>query len=75
MVQTLAYTLVLGKPVIMYAGIITYLLLLSTAAISVMNMKLGIHAVGMQWHPRLAAVTIIFATLHAIFGLSIYFNF
>jgi hypothetical protein len=75
MVSQIAYTLVFGKPVIMYLGIITYLSLLFTAFISVSNVKYGIHIIPFKWHPRMAAVTIILATIHAIFGLSAYLDF
>jgi hypothetical protein len=75
MIHQIAYTLILGKPIIMYLGILTYLSLLFTAFISVSNVKFGIHIVPFKWHPRLAAVTIILATVHAILGLSLYFGF
>lgn len=75
MVSQIAYTLIFGKPVIMYLGIITYLSLLFTAFISVSNIKYGIHIIPFKWHPRMAAVTIMLATIHAIFGLSLHFNF
>ncbi|HEX7586009.1 MAG TPA: hypothetical protein VF390_00005 [Patescibacteria group bacterium] len=74
MVSSLAFYLFLGKPLIMYGGILTFLSLLFTAAISIMNKK-GIFAIPFKWHPRMAVLTIIIGTIHAIFGLSIYFNF
>lgn len=75
MIHTLAYTLIFGKPVIMYGGIFTYLLFILTAAIGVLNAYFGIHLIPFKWHPRIAAVAIIAATFHAILGLSLYFNF
>ena len=75
MISQIAYTLVFGKPVIMYLGILTYLSLLFTAFISVSNVKYGIHIIPFKWHPQMAAVTIILATIHAVFGLSLYFGF
>ena len=74
MIQNIAYTLVLGKPVIMYMGILTYLSLLSTATIGLLNFK-GYNYVPLRWHPRFAVTTIILGTIHAIFGLSVFFNF
>jgi hypothetical protein len=75
MISQFAYTLIFGKPVIMYGGILTYLLLLSTAGVSLLNVKFQIHVIPFKWHPRLATLTIIVATLHAILGMSLYFNF
>jgi len=58
----------------MYMGILTLFLLLSTATVGALNLK-GISIIPFKWHPRLAMATIIMAIIHAIFGLSIYFNF
>jgi hypothetical protein len=73
-VQNIAYSLILGKPVIMYMGIFTYLSLLSTATIGYLNFK-GKTTIPFRWHPRFAVLTITLATLHALMGLSVYFNF
>ena len=74
MIQSIAYTLFFGKPLVMYGGILTFLLMLSTATVGFLNFK-GIHIIPFKWHPRLALTTIIVAIIHAAFGLSIYFNF
>jgi hypothetical protein len=74
MIQNIAFTLFLGKPLIMYGGIFTFILMMTTAIVGFLNFK-GIHTIPFKWHPRLALTTIIIATIHAIFGLSIYFNF
>ena len=74
MIHTLALTMIFGKPAIMYGGILTLLLLLSTATVGVLNFK-GIHIIPFKWHPRLAAITIVAAIIHGLLGLSIYFNF
>lgn len=74
MIHNIAYTLILGKPLIMYGGILTFLLLLFTATVGALNFK-GISVIPFKWHPRLALTTIIIATIHAIFGLSVFFNF
>ncbi|MEK7598824.1 MAG: hypothetical protein AAB487_03785 [Patescibacteria group bacterium] len=74
MISGLAYTLVFGKPLIMYGGILTFLSLLFTAAISILNRK-GVIKIPFKWHPRMAIITIILGAIHAFFGLSIYFNF
>lgn len=74
MIQEIAFTLILGKPLLMYFGILALLLLLFTATVGALNFK-GISTIPFKWHPRLAMATIIIAIIHAIFGLSIYFNF
>ncbi|MFA6454512.1 MAG: hypothetical protein WCV70_01490 [Patescibacteria group bacterium] len=74
MIHNIAYTLILGKPLIMYGGILTFSLLLFTATVGALNFK-GIAVIPFKWHPRLAIATIIAALIHALFGLSIFFNF
>jgi hypothetical protein len=75
MVHEFAYSLVFGKPIIMYGGIVTYLLLLLTASVAVLNVKYGVHVVPFKWHPPLAILTIVAGTVHAILGMSLYLNF
>lgn len=74
MIHNIALILFLGKPLVMYGGILTFLLLLFTATVGFLNFK-GISVIPFKWHPRLAILTIIIAIIHAIFGLSILFNF
>jgi hypothetical protein len=74
MVHNIALTLFLGKPLVMYGGIATFLLLLFTATVGFLNFK-GISIIPFKWHPRLALLTIIVAIGHAIMGLSILLNF
>lgn len=74
MVQGIAYTLILGKPVVMYMGIITYFSFIFTATIGLLNFR-GNTIIPFKWHPRMAATSLILATIHAILGLSAYFNF
>jgi len=75
MIQHIAYTLILGKPVVMYMGIITYFSFIFTATIGLLNFKGYGHIIPFKWHPRLAATSLILATIHATLGLSAYFNF
>jgi hypothetical protein len=74
MLHTLAFTMFLGKPMIMYGGLLTLALLLFTATVGFLNFK-GITVIPFKWHPVLAATTIIIALFHGLLGLSIYFNF
>ena len=71
MIHTLAYTLIFGKPLIMYAGLVTFVMLLFTATVGALNFK-GIVIIPFRWHPRLAIITIILAIVHAFFGLSVF---
>lgn len=74
MIHGLALTLFLGKPLVMYGGIVTFLLMTFTATVGFLNFK-GIQTIPFKWHPRLAIITITIAIIHAILGLSILFNF
>ena len=74
MVKDLAYFLILGKPVVFYSGMITFIFLSAAVLIGFLNFK-GIHMVSFKWHPRLSAITMALAVFHAIFGLAGYFNF
>lgn len=74
MVHNIALMVFLGQPLVMYGGMLTFLLLLFTAIIGALNFK-GIHIIPFRWHPFLAVITIMVAVIHGLFGLSIYFNF
>lgn len=74
MIAQIALTQFLGKPLIMYGGILTLLLLLFTASIAIM-MKKGIKYFPFKYHPPMAKITIVVALFHALLGLSIYFHF
>lgn len=72
--RTIAYSLIFGKPIIMYSGIITLLSFLFTASISILNVKFNIHTIPFRWHPRMAFISITLAIVHGLLGLSAYFN-
>ena len=72
MITQIAYHSILGLPVVAYFGMITLLLLLSTATVGFLNFKMITNAIPFKWHPRLAAATIIFAIVHAILALSVH---
>lgn len=74
MISNFAYFLILGKPVIMYFGLLALLSLLTTATIGRLNFK-GNFVIPFKWHPRLAMTTIIIVLFHALLGLSVYFGF
>ena len=74
MIHNYALILIFGKPLIMYGGLATLLLMIFTATVGALNTK-GIQTIPFKWHPRLALLTIIVGLLHALFGLSIFFKF
>lgn len=74
MISEIAYTILFSKSLIFWLGIITYLAFVFTALISVMQKK-GKRILGFKWHSRMAYIALALATLHGIFGLSVYFNF
>ncbi len=55
--------LILGIPVAIYMGVLTMLLLLFTATISILN-KRKIRVIPMKWHSRMAYVTIAAGLAH-----------
>ncbi|MFA5022469.1 MAG: hypothetical protein WC508_05325 [Patescibacteria group bacterium] len=70
MLKQIALTMIFGKPLIVYGGLTTLLLLLITATIGLMIMK-G-KKVPIAIHVWLARLTIVIAVLHAILGLSLF---
>ncbi len=74
MISKIAYTIILGKPLIMYFGIFTISFLLLTAIIAFLNLR-AINVIPFKWHTRLAVVTIILAICHATLALSLYYHF
>ena len=72
MFQEITYFLIFGKPLIMYLGILTLLVILVTAAIAVMNKK-GIRIIPFWWHPVCAGLAILLALVHGLLGMLAYF--
>jgi hypothetical protein len=72
MFQEITYFLIFGKPLIMYLGILTLLVILVTAAIAVMN-KNGIRIIPFRWHPVCAGLAILLALVHGLLGMLAYF--
>jgi hypothetical protein len=71
MLETISFFMILGKPFIMYLGIITLISFLVTASISIMNKK-GINKIPFKWHPRMAILSIGLAVFHGILGVSLF---
>jgi len=64
--------MILGKPLILYMGIITYSLFLFTALVPILNNK-QVWNISFIWHIRIAKIAILFATVHGILGILSYF--
>jgi hypothetical protein len=71
MFQDISYTLIFGKPLIMYLGILTLCAFLFTAAIAVLNFK-GIRTIPFTWHSRCAAGALCLALVHGALGILAY---
>ncbi len=72
MLQQITYFQILGKPLIMYLGILTLSSFLFTASIAVLNRR-GIHSIPFKWHPRMAVFSIALAVIHGTLGILAYF--
>ena len=70
-IRRIAYTYFLGLPVIAYVGIFTYVLLILTALVMVLNRK-RLTRFPLKYHSRLSYLTIISATVHGIMAISVY---
>jgi thiosulfate reductase cytochrome b subunit len=66
------YILVLGLPLVIWFGILTFLCLFSTAILGILVLK-GRYNIPFTWHMRMAALTITFAVVHVLLVLTQYF--
>lgn len=74
MIAALAYSLVLGKPIIFYLGILTYLSFSFTALLGYTH-YIGKPILPFKWHPIFAVTSLTLGAIHGLLGLSVYFNF
>jgi len=71
--QDVAYTTILGYPLVFYLGILTYTFLLATLIVPVLNARAKrIPRISVRVHRRLGYVTLALATLHGLLTLSTY---
>jgi hypothetical protein len=70
MFQEITYYPIFGKPLIMYLGALTLLMLLTTASVGILIFR-G-KAIPFAWHPGLAGTTIALALVHATLGFLAY---
>jgi hypothetical protein len=69
--SNIAYYLILGKPLILYIGITTFLTLLAAASIPILNKYRK--KIKTRWHYSLARIGLIFGTIRALLGILAYF--
>lgn len=77
MIHELAYTLVWGKPLVMWTGLLTFLLFLATATFGALfyHHSKWVKKLPFAVHPIFAITALLLAFAHGLMGLSIYFNF
>jgi len=65
MIAEIAYYMILGQPVVVYMGIFALTSLLVTALIQILRRR-AIANIPLEWHIRMAWVTLGLAILHAV---------
>jgi len=71
MLEAVSYAPILGKPLILYLGVLTLTGFLFTASIAILNHK-GIRTIPFRWHIRVAAISIGLAVVHGTLGILAY---
>jgi hypothetical protein len=72
MFTEITYYIILGKPLIMYLGILTFLCFLTTASIGFLTIT-GIRRIPFKWHKRMAVISLTLALFHGALGILAYF--
>jgi len=67
-VGQLAYTDVLGLPLLAWGGIASLILLILTFSVGALNRR-GVHIIPFNYHKPLAVATLIVAIFHGLMGL------
>ena len=71
MLKALALYLILGKPLVMYIGILTLLSFFFTASIAILNRR-GIRKLPFRFHPKMARLSLLIGSVHALLALSLF---
>ena len=71
MFQEITFYLIGGIPFIVYLGIVTFLLFSITGMIAILRRR-GKTKLSVQWHFRLAYLSLAFGAFHLILGASAY---
>lgn len=72
MLQEITYYLIFGIPFIVYLGVITVIMFVSTALLALLKRK-GKIKISIHWHYRLAFLSIILGIFHGVLGIIAYF--
>jgi hypothetical protein len=72
MLQEFSYYLIFGLPFILYLGIIVIIMLFFTGFIAFLRRR-GMTKISVQWHYKLAYITITLGLIHGLLGLLAYF--
>jgi hypothetical protein len=65
MLEGIVYFPVLGLPLLLWGGILTLVLLISTVSVQLLN-RYGVKVVPLAWHSRLGIATLIVGILHGL---------
>lgn len=68
MIRSIAYYPILDLPLILYIGILTFLVFAFAATIAILNSR-RIRVIPFQWHRSVAYTGLIIATIHGILGI------
>ncbi len=71
MLQEITYYLIFGIPFIVHLGLVVLMLFVVTALLALLKRKQKIKY-SIQWHYRLAYLSIILGLVHAVLGLLAY---
>jgi len=71
MLQDISYYLIFGLPFILYLGVVVILFLFFTSFIAFLRRK-SKTKISVQWHYRLAYITIVLGSIHGLLGLLAY---
>ncbi|MDO8551170.1 MAG: hypothetical protein Q7S03_00605 [bacterium] len=72
MFAQIAYFPFLGKPLIVYLGMLTLTSFMFTALIGFLNFR-SIYLIPFKWHPRMALISISLGIIHGSIGMGVYF--
>jgi hypothetical protein len=72
MFQEITYYLIFGIPFIVYLGVVTIFMFIITASLALLKRK-GKIKISINWHYRLAYISIILGLIHGFLGILAYF--
>jgi cytochrome b561 len=72
MFEQITYYLIFGLPLIIYLGIVTILFFFITATTALLKRKGKLKGLSIQWHFRLAYISLTLAIIHGVLGFSAY---